>query len=116
MTNEYINKHAQSELWTSVADEAERHGETAKAQMLRRRAAELEETAVSEFGPDKPRTLAAFGLSAAALYFKAGDHNKAAEIAGKMLKIPEVKQQDHFRIQLEEIITDIDLGKKYKAQ
>lgn len=116
MTNEYIDKHTQSELWASAADEAERHGETVKAQMLRRRAAELEEIAVSEFSPDKPRTLAALGLSTAALYFKAGDHNKAAEIARKMLAIPEVKQQDYFRIQLEEIMTDIDSGKKYKAR
>jgi len=114
MSSEYMQKHKQSEVLAKAAHKALANGDETEAKGLFRQAAELEENAVSGFGPDKPRTLAILGLSASALYFKAGDYDKAAQLAERFLAINKVQEQDYFRKQLEEIIVDA-FEKKYKG-
>ena len=101
-----MQKHEQSEILAITAQELMAQGEEAEAKRLYKQAAELEEIAVNGFGPDEARKLASLGLSTAALYFKAGDYNKAGEIAKRLLSIPEVQEQeDYYLIQLEKIVT-----------
>lgn len=73
--------HRESERLSGEAETALRLGQRDVAQQLFRQAAREEEQALSSIGPDKPRTLGITAVSAAALWYHAGDLQDAARVA-----------------------------------
>lgn len=73
--------HRQSERLAGEAEAALRHGQRDAALELFRRAAREEELALSSVGPGKPRTLGVTAVSAAALWYHAGELREAERVA-----------------------------------
>jgi glycine cleavage system regulatory protein/CheY-like chemotaxis protein len=94
--------HYESERLASAAETAVRRGDGRRASELYKLAAESEKRALNEIDPSKLRTLGVTAVSAAALYYKAGEYETAYQIAQRWL------YQDSFpsfaREQLREIL------------
>jgi hypothetical protein len=73
--------HQESEAFAAEAHGALRRGDIARAQELFGQAADAEARALQTLGSDKPRTLGITAVSAAALWYKAGKLNEAAQLA-----------------------------------
>jgi hypothetical protein len=73
--------HSESERIAAAAHVELRRGRSVAAQSLFAKAAEAETKALSALDKDKPRTYAITVVSAAALWFKAGDYSKAELLA-----------------------------------
>lgn len=77
----WAEHHRESERLASEAEIAMRRGDIATAKNLYAKAAQSEAAALSFVGPDKSRTLGITAVSAAALWYHAGDLKEAARIA-----------------------------------
>lgn len=73
--------HSQSESLAAAAHEARAVADAKRAAELFEQAARAEENAFDALGPDKPRTMGIMAISAAALWYKAGKLNFAAQLA-----------------------------------
>lgn len=73
--------HHNSESLAASAHEALTRGDTAAARVLFADAADAEERAFETLSADKPRTLGITAVSAAALWYKAGDLERAEQLA-----------------------------------
>lgn len=73
--------HKESELYAIQAHEAARNGDVGAAQQLFVLAADNEAAALQAIDSDKPRTLGIIAISAAALYYKGREFDRAAQIA-----------------------------------
>jgi hypothetical protein len=73
--------HTQSEELASQAEDALRKGDKARARELYRLSAEAEERALASLDPGKKRTLGITAVSAASLWFKAGEFKQAERLA-----------------------------------
>jgi hypothetical protein len=80
--------HRESERLASEAEAAMRHGDTAVARSLYVKAAQAGVSALSCVGPEKSRTLGITAVSAAALWYHAGDLDKAARVARDASTLP----------------------------
>jgi tetratricopeptide (TPR) repeat protein len=78
--------HRDSERLAIEAELALKSSDSNSARDLYRQAAEAEYRALSEIGPNKPRTLAITVVSVVSLYYKAGKIQKAQAIAEEWLK------------------------------
>ena len=76
-----VEPHIESEKLAASAHEAARLGETENAKSLFSKAAKAETQAFGAVDDDKPRTLGIFAVSAAALWYKAGDLEAAEQFA-----------------------------------
>jgi predicted RNase H-like HicB family nuclease len=81
----WVEYHKQSEQFAGEAEAAEYKGEADRARELYRRAAELEEKALSVLDRQKMKTLGITVVSVAALWFKAGQLQQACRIAEEWL-------------------------------
>jgi hypothetical protein len=77
--------HSESERFAGAAEVAAKQGDSDRAVELYRLAAEAEARALNEVDPKKSRTLGVTAVSAAALYYKAGESESAKEIALRWL-------------------------------
>lgn len=73
--------HRESERLAGEAEAALQGGHRQTAQDLFRRSARAEEQALAAIGPDKARTLGITAVSAAALWYHAGESQEAARVA-----------------------------------
>ncbi len=77
----WLSLHQQSEKFAADAHDAMRRGDRNAAQELFAQAAHAEADALEVITDDKPRTLGITAVSAAALWYKAGELEKAAMLA-----------------------------------
>lgn len=77
--------HSRSEEYASQAEAALRNGDRERAVELYRMAAEEEALALSALDPKKTRTLSVTAVSAASLWFKAGEFRQVERIACQWL-------------------------------
>jgi hypothetical protein len=77
----WASLHRESEESAVAAHEALRRGERARARELFAQAATAEMRAFESTGPDKLRTLGVTGVSAVALWYKAGQLDEAEQFA-----------------------------------
>ena len=81
--------HKSSEELASAAHEARRRGDTRQAEALFGQAADAEEQALGFLSPqDKPRTFGITAVSAVALWYKARELGRAAQLAHSVLAVP----------------------------
>ena len=80
--------HRTSEQFASKAEQMIRSGNNFKAARLYAKAAELEEQAFVAIDATKLRTRAIIGMSAAALWYKAGVYSSAERLANSLLDDP----------------------------
>jgi len=73
--------HSQSETLAAAAHEARAAADPKRAAELFGQAAQAEEIALDALGPDRPRTLGITAISAAALWYKGGKLERAAQLA-----------------------------------
>ena len=101
----WIDHHNESEHHAAEAQLAARKGETKRARELYALAARVETNALSDLDQSKPRTLGATAVSAAALWYKAGEFEEAQALAHTWLGS---RQLPPFAIdQLREILEQI---------
>lgn len=81
----WIEWHQQSERLASEAVVAHRANEFNRARLLYGQAAETEQRALNDLESGKPRTRGITAVSAVSLWFKAGEFNKAEQLAYLML-------------------------------
>lgn len=77
----WAEHHRESERLASEAEAAARRGDIVGARGLYAKAAQSEVAALSFLGPDRARTLGITAVSAAALWYHAGDLHQAARVA-----------------------------------
>jgi len=77
--------HSKAEELASQAELARRLGDTSRAAELYRLAAGEETLALTELDPAKVKTLGITTVSAASLWFKAGEHRRAEQVACQWL-------------------------------
>jgi hypothetical protein len=80
--------HRESERLACEAEAALRSGDTAAARRFYAEAAQAEVEALSCVEPEKPRTLGITAVSAAALWYHAGDLEAAARVAHDASALP----------------------------
>jgi hypothetical protein len=103
----WANLHRQSETSASEASEFARSGAQNQAVPRYREAAELEERALQQIDPSKQRTLGIVGVSTVSLWFKAGDYERAEQLALRMLNGPiPAFAAENLRILLQTIWTE----------
>jgi hypothetical protein len=103
----WANLHRQSETSASEASELARSGALDKAIPRFREAADLEERAFQQIDPSKQRTLGIIGVSTVSLWFKAGEYERAEQLALRMLNGPiPTFAAEHLRILLQTIWTE----------
>jgi hypothetical protein len=83
----WIKYHSKSEKYASQAALAARKNNIEQAADLYRKAAQLETDALNSLEPNKIRTIGITAVSAASLWFKANELNRAQEIAFKNLAL-----------------------------
>ena len=86
----WIKSHSRSAEYASQAEEALRAGESDDAKNFYRLAAKEETGALEELDPKKTRTLGITVVSAASLWFKAGEFREVERIACKWLATDEL--------------------------
>lgn len=106
--------HSESERFASTAETAARHGEHNRAVELYKLAAEAEARALNDVDPKKARTLGVTAVSVAALYYKAGEHEVAKDIAQKWLDYDDIP--DFASKQLGDILRQIDDERRNKPE
>ena len=84
----WLEHHRESERLASEAQVARREDRRQDAEDLYLRAADAERRAIAELDPSKARTLGISVVSAASLYYKAAQHSRAEEVAGRWLGEP----------------------------
>lgn len=84
----WAEHHRESERLASEAEAAARSGDIGRARSLYAKAAQSEVSALSFVGPDKSRTLGITAVSAAALWYHAGNLQEAARIAHHASTLP----------------------------
>ncbi|GEM_PF-6311734 len=77
--------HSASEILASAAEALKRLGEAQRARDLYKSAAEEEMLALDQVDKTKARTLGVTAVSATALFYKAGDHQAAKNLANQFL-------------------------------
>jgi hypothetical protein len=103
----WVDLHRQSETCASEASELARTGAPDRAVPRYHAAAELEERAFQQIDPSKRRTLAIIGVSAVSLWFKAGEYQRAEQLALRMLNGPiQAFAAEDLRILLQTIWTE----------
>jgi hypothetical protein len=80
--------YQESQQRITDAETALREGDLGKARVLYREAAELQRAFVNAQPPERTRTRSIYGLSTAALFFKAGDLDEAEQLAKGLLAEP----------------------------
>jgi hypothetical protein len=80
--------HAKSERFAEAAHAEHRNGHASTAQKLFAEAAQAETEALESLDPSKLRTYGITAVSAASLWFKAGDMVAAARIADAASAVP----------------------------
>lgn len=73
------------------AEEALRAGDDARARALYREAAGLQRAFIDSVSPDRTRTRSIYGVSAATLFYRAGDLDDAEQLAHRLLAEPWVE-------------------------
>lgn len=86
----WLDHHSVSERFAADAALAARGGDLTKAGSLYRQAAEEEVRALEAVDPSKTRTLGITAVSATALWFKAGEHGNAEQLAYRWLSLPQI--------------------------
>lgn len=81
----WISHHSQSEHYASLAEEALREQNNARAVELYQLAAEAEILALQALEPTKTRTIGITAVSAASLLYKAQEFRKAEQLAYQWL-------------------------------
>jgi sulfur carrier protein ThiS len=103
----WANLHRESETSASEASEFARTGALDLAVPRYREAAELEERAFQQIDPSKQRTLGIVGVSTVSLWFKAGEYERAEQLALRMLNGPmPTFAAENLRILLQTIWTE----------
>jgi hypothetical protein len=97
--------HSESERFAAAAQLALNKGDPIAAKELFSKAAEAEARALAALGSDKPRTYGVTAVSAAALWYKAGELTEAERIARKAI---EAHNLPEFAVdQLQELLSSI---------
>jgi tetratricopeptide (TPR) repeat protein len=97
--------HSQSEQYASAAQIASRERDYQRAKQLYHLAAEQEELALSVLDQSKTRTMGITTVSAAALWYKAGEYDRAKDLALRSLQTGSLPP---FAIhQLQELLSEI---------
>lgn len=107
----WLEHHRASEVLASEAEQALREGQRKAAQSLYRDAADAECQAIAALDHSKARTLGICAVSAASLYFKAGQYARAEEVAERWLRtrIP-AAAKEQLRALLQSVDTAARLG------
>ncbi len=95
-----MNLYHESQLHIAAAEDLLRNGEIAGARERYRMAADLQWSLVDSLPEDRVRTKSVYGLSAATLYFRAQDLDKAEEVAYNVLSRA---VEEHSGAQLREL-------------
>jgi lipopolysaccharide biosynthesis regulator YciM len=101
-------EHQTAQELATEASIARKAGRIDHAETLYRRAAEHEARALANVSADRPRTRGIIGVSLAALYFKAGNHDEAQRVAKTLLANPDLP--DDSRVKLEEIVDAVKVA------
>lgn len=88
----WIEAHRESELAAIAAESAARSGNAVEAASLYAKAAKLEELALDVVPASKARTRGITGVSAAALWLKELEHERAEALARRLLDDPLVPE------------------------
>lgn len=104
MSEAWLEYHRRSEVFAVAAEQALRLGDQHSAAKSYAEAALLEAQAFAALDANRPRTLGIIGVSAAALYFKAGDFDKAERFA--LIAMAREGLPPFAKFQLREILQD----------
>ena len=110
----WVLYHSESERFASAAEMSAKRGEHDRAVELYKLAAEAEARSLNEVDPKKSRTLGVTAVSVAALYYKAGEHEVAKDVAQKWLDNDALP--DFASEQLRGILRQIDDGRSNKPE
>lgn len=106
----WLEYHKQSEQLAGEAEAADYKGEAGRARELYRQAAELEEMALKALDRQKIKTLGITAVSAAALWYKAGQFQQARKVADDWLASNALPA--FAVIQLDELLKNLPQEKK----
>src|SRR5438477_8816055 len=81
----WLSRHSKAEALANAGHEAFRKGDSVGAKALFRRSAAAETSAMQALGTGKPRTLGITAVSAVSLLYKAGEFERATEVANEAL-------------------------------
>jgi len=101
----WLTFHRQSEALAQNAHESLRAGDIDEAGRLFSQAAELERQALDSLAPDKSKTRGITAVSAAALLYKAGEFERACQLAYSQLG--DITLAEFARFQLEELVQTV---------
>lgn len=92
--------YQESQKRIADAEAALRAGDLDKARVLYREAARLQRAFVDAQPTERIRTRSIYGLSAATLFFKAGDLDEAEQLAQKLLMEPWIEPDSANKLRL----------------
>lgn len=92
--------YQESQRRITDAETALREGNLGKARVLYREAAELQRAFVNSQPTERIHTRSIYGLSTAALFFKAGDLDEAEQLAQGLLTEPRIEPDSVNKLRL----------------